>query len=80
MFEADDPSDLDWLPEKSKNKRDERKKEKKGKYSRSFSYISLLIMESERPKIYKKGPDIMSKSEHTQRRHAKARSGQAVWV
>ena len=33
MFEADDPSDLDWLPDKLKNKRDKRKKEKKGKYS-----------------------------------------------
>jgi len=33
MFEADDSSDLDWLPEKLKNKREKRKKEKKGKYS-----------------------------------------------
>jgi len=69
MFEADDPSDLDWLPEKLKNKRDKRKKEKKGKYSLSFSHISLLIMQSERPKTYMKGLDVMSKSEHTQRWH-----------
>jgi hypothetical protein len=33
MFEADDSSDLDWLPEKLKNKREKRKKEKKGKHS-----------------------------------------------
>src|SRR5882724_6908880 len=51
MFEADDPSDLDWLPEKLKNKRDKRKKEKKGKYSLSFLHISLPIMQSERPKM-----------------------------
>jgi len=68
MFEADDPSDLDWLPEKLKNKRDKRKKEKKGKYSMSFLHISLLIMQSERPKTYMKGPDVMSKLECTQRR------------
>ena len=33
MFEADDTFDLDWLPEKLKNKREKRKKGKKGKYS-----------------------------------------------
>jgi len=33
-------------------------------------------MQSERPKTYKKGPDVMSKSEHTQRRHAQATRGQ----
>ena len=33
MFEADNSPDLDWLPEKLKNKREKRKKEKKGKYS-----------------------------------------------
>ena len=33
MFEADNSSDLDWLHEKLKNKREKRKKEKKGKYS-----------------------------------------------
>ena len=32
MFEMDDPFDLDWLPERLKNKRDKRKKEKKGVY------------------------------------------------
>jgi len=76
MFEADDPLDLDWLPEKLKNKRDKRKKQKKGKYSLSFSHISLLIMQSERPKTYTKGPDVMSKSERTRRRHAQAMHGQ----
>ena len=30
MFEVDDPADLDWLPERLKNKRNKRKKEKKG--------------------------------------------------
>jgi len=30
MFEAEDPSDLDWLPERLKNKRDKRREEKKG--------------------------------------------------
>lgn len=33
MIEADETSDLDWLPEKLKNKREKRNKEKKGKYS-----------------------------------------------
>jgi len=33
LFQADDPSDLDWLPEKLKNNREKRKKEKQGKYS-----------------------------------------------
>jgi hypothetical protein len=33
-------------------------------------------MQSERPKTYKKGPNVMSKSERTQRRHAKAMQGQ----
>ena len=34
MFEADEgSSDLDWLPEKLKNKKEKRKKEKRGKYS-----------------------------------------------
>jgi len=76
MFEVDDPSDLDWLPERLKNKRNKRKKEKKGMYSQSFSLISLLIMQPERPKTYQKGPDVMSKSERTQRRHARAFRGQ----
>jgi hypothetical protein len=74
MFEVDDPSDLDWLPERLKNlnKRNQRKTEKKGMYSQSFSLISLLIMQLERPKTYQKGPDVMSKSERTQQRHARA--------
>jgi len=76
MFEVDDPSDLDWLPERLKNKRNKRKKEKKGMYSQSFSLISLLIMQPERPKTYQKGPDVMSKSERTQRRHTRAFQGQ----
>src|SRR5271168_2468910 len=33
IFQADDPSDLDWLTEKLKNKREKRKQEKQGKYS-----------------------------------------------
>jgi hypothetical protein len=34
MFEGDEgSSDLDWLPEKLKNKKEKRKKEKRGKYS-----------------------------------------------
>ena len=33
LFQADDPSDLNWLPEKLKNKREKRKKDKQGKYS-----------------------------------------------
>jgi hypothetical protein len=33
-------------------------------------------MQSGRPKTYKKGPDVMSKSERTQRRHAQAMQGQ----
>ena len=36
MCEVDDPFDLDWLPERLKNKRNKRKKEKKGMYSQSF--------------------------------------------
>ena len=59
MLEADDTFDLDWLPEKLKNKREKRKKGKKGKYSLVFSHISL-IMQSERPETYKKGPDVTS--------------------
>ena len=43
MFEMDDPSDLDWLPEGLKNKRDKRKKEKKGMYSPTYSVVSLPI-------------------------------------
>ena len=70
MFKADDPMDLDWLPEKLKNKGDKRKKEKKGKYSLSFLHISLLIMQSERPETYMKGLDVISKMECTQRQHA----------
>ncbi|KAF8512208.1 hypothetical protein JB92DRAFT_2930111, partial [Gautieria morchelliformis] len=31
----------------------------------------------ERPKTYKKGPDVMSKSDRTQRRHARAMQGQS---
>ena len=72
MFEVDDPPELDWLPERLKNKRNKRKKEKKGMYSQSFSLISLLIMQPERPKTYQNGPDVMSKSERTQQRHARA--------
>jgi len=33
-------------------------------------------MQPERPKTYQKGPDVMSKSERTQRRHARAFRGQ----
>ena len=33
-------------------------------------------MQSGRPKTYKKGPDVMSKSERTQRRHAQVMQGQ----
>ena len=36
MCEVDDPFDLDWLPERLKNKGNKRKKEKKGMYSQSF--------------------------------------------
>ena len=32
LFEVDDTSDLDWLPERLKNRRIARKKEKKGMY------------------------------------------------
>jgi hypothetical protein len=52
MLEFDDPSDLDWLPERLKNKRNKRKQEKKGMDSQLFSLISLLIMQLERPKTY----------------------------
>jgi hypothetical protein len=72
MLKVDDPSDLDWLPERLKNKRNKRKQEKKGMDSQSFSLISLLIMQPERPKTYQKGPDVMSKSERTQQWHARA--------
>ena len=37
MFEVDDPRELDWLPERLKNKRDKRNNEKKGVYSHTFS-------------------------------------------
>src|ERR1700722_4996008 len=33
MLEADDPSDLDWLPEKRKTQREKRIKSQKGEYS-----------------------------------------------
>jgi hypothetical protein len=33
MFEVDDPSDLDWLPQKLQTRRDKRKQEKIGKCS-----------------------------------------------
>ena len=72
MLKVDDPSDLDWLHERLKNKRNKGKQEKKGMDSQLFSLISLLIMQPERPKTYQKGPDVMSKSEWTQRRHARA--------
>jgi hypothetical protein len=42
MFEVDDPRDLDWLPERLKNKRDKRKSEKKGVYSHTFcAYFTI---------------------------------------
>ena len=76
MLEVDDPSDLDWLPKRLKNKRNKRKQEKKGMDSQLCSLISLLITQPERPKTYQKGPDVMSKSEQTQQRHARAFRGQ----
>ena len=40
MFEVEDPSDLDWLPERLRNKRDKRMEEKKGMSSHKFSQIA----------------------------------------
>lgn len=43
MFEADDPSDLGWLPEQRKTQREKRKKSQKGKYSPVQSHFTWIL-------------------------------------
>ena len=43
MLEADDPSDLDWLPEKRKTQREKRKKNQKGQYTPIQSHFIRIL-------------------------------------
>ena len=43
MLEADDPSDLDWLPEKRKTQREKRKKNQKDQYTPIQSHFIRIL-------------------------------------
>ena len=50
MFEVDDLSDLDWLPQKLQTRRDKRKQEKIGKCSPRFYILDCLSCNQRGPR------------------------------
>jgi hypothetical protein len=69
MMLEDDPNDLDWMPEKLKNKAEKRKEKAKGELRELKWSHTPEFYAGERPKQYAKGPDVMSKSKRTQERY-----------
>ena len=72
MAMQDDPNDLDWVPAKWRSKQTAKKK---GKTYLVLSLDHGLII-TERPKMYSKGPDVMSKSLRSRQRYATSFKGQ----
>lgn len=69
MFEEEDEKDLDWLPPKLEARQNKtQNNSKKGRYLPiEYQFTALITQPApDRPKTYKKGPDVMSKSKRTQ--------------
>ena len=79
MFEEEDEKDLDWLPPKLEARRNKtQNNSKKGRYLPiEYQFTALITQPApDRPKTYKKGPDVMSKSKRTQQRYQRTFRGQ----
>ena len=79
MFEEEDEKDLDWLPPKLEARRNKtQNNSKKGRYLPiEYQFTALITQPApNRPKTYKKGPDVMSKSKCTQQRYQRTFRGQ----
>jgi hypothetical protein len=71
--EGDDPSDEDWLSAELMK----RKRQNTGQ-SWHISLINITNHGAERPKVYARGPDVMSKSIRTQQRYRKSNQNQTT--